>query len=1164
MKFCHLHCHTQYSLLDGAAKISSLVNKTKTLGMEALAITDHGNMFGVPHFVNEASKAGIKPIIGCEFYLADNMHDKKNSKRYHQILLAKNKQGYRNISKLSSLGFIEGYYYKPRIDINIVKKYSSGLIATTCCLASKVNQSILKYSENEAEKVFLEWVDIFGEDYYIELQRHGLEEMDRCNEILLRWSQKHNVKVIATNDVHYINQEDSIAQDVLLCLQTGRDYDDPTRMRFDSNKFYLKSPEEMTTLFKDIPQAIDNTNEIVSKIETPSLMRDVLMPIFKVPEGIISQDEYLNQLALGGAKKIYGTLSSEIEERINFELEVLKSMGFAGYFLIVQDFVNAARKQNVIVGPGRGSVAGSLVAYCLGITEVDPIKYNLFFERFLNPERVSMPDIDIDFDDEGRQKVIDYVVDKYGKNQVAQIITFGSMAAKSAIRDVSRVLGVPLSKADYMAKLIPDKLGTTLSRAFKEVSELKDLKNKTESPEGKVLALAETLEGSARHTGLHAAGIIIAPEDLTNLLPVKTDKDSDLLVTQYDGSVVESVGMLKMDFLGLKTLSIIKDAIALIKKNHNITIDIKNIPLDDEKTFKLYQKGDTIATFQFESDGMRSWLAKLMPTEMEDLIAMNALYRPGPMQFIPNFIERRHRREKVEYPHKLLEGILENTYGIMVYQEQIMQTAQIIGGYTLGGADLLRRAMGKKKVAEMARQRSIFIKGAKETNNIKEETAEEIFSMMEKFAQYGFNRAHSAAYSIIAYQTAYLKANFTAEYMAAVLAHNLNDIGKISHFLDECKHQKIKVLGPCVNESSKYFDVIYASTEVKEIITDDPINIIEEERKIRFGLAAIKGTGEAAVNAIIEERNREGPFSSILDFVERVNLRKVNKKTLEALCISGALDEFGYHRNQYIEKDKDESIFIEKLISYANKVKDQKNSMQHSLFAEPEVNYGKIPTPTECESLSDLEKLRMEKEVVGFYISGHPLDHFKLELKHFCTANSQNFINLKNREATIGGIITDFSIKQTKTGKSFIIFSIEDYYGSMQMALFGEDFRKNQHLIHKGEYVYISGRVQERYKNPGMWEFRPRIIEPLHDVRKKFIKKVSLDIDIDTFTNLNPLLAVLEQHPGKCPLTLNIKSHKHNMKIDSAVKKYRVNPKNELFDALDKICVGYGFKINHY
>ena len=1016
--FCHLHCHTQYSLLDGTAKIQQLFSKAKQLDMSALAITDHGNMFGVPHFVNAAKKEGVKPIIGCEFYLAPDMHDHKDKTRYHQVLLAKNQIGYKNLTQLSSLGFIEGYYYKPRIDKKIIKKYAEGLMATTCCLAGEIPKTILKKGEKEAEKLFLEWRNIFGNDYYIELQRHGIKEQDVCNEVLCKWAKKHQVKVIATNDVHYINQSDNTAQDVLLCLQTGKDYDDPNRMRFANDQFFLKSPQEMATLFQDIPESIAHTTEIAEKVDTLSLERDILLPIFQTPKNFKSQDDYLKHLALKGALKRYGTITPVLEARIHHELDVIKATGFPGYFLIVQDLVNAAQNLGVVVGPGRGSSAGSVVAYCIGIVNVDPIKYDLLFERFLNPERISMPDIDIDFDDEGRQKVINYVVQQYGKNQVAQIITFGSMAAKSSIRDVARVLGLPLHQANHMAKLVPSKPGTTLAQAFAEVPELAKLREGLTSPESKVLALAEILEGSARHTGIHAAGVIIAPDDLQQYIPVKIDKATNLLVTQYDGSVVEQMGMLKMDFLGLKTLSIIKDTLSLIYKNHALKIDIDAIPLDDAKTFAMYQKGDTIATFQFESEGMRAWLVKLQPTDIKDLIAMNALYRPGPMRFLPNFIARKHGKEKIAYPHPLLEDILKHTYGIMVYQEQIMKTSQIMAGYTLGQADLLRKAMGKKQIDEMAKQRVVFVQGAIKKHAIAEKKAIEIFEMMEKFAEYGFPRAHSTAYSLVAYQTAFLKANYPAEYMAAVLTHNQNDMDKISFFMSECNHQHMAVLGPDINESQLTFDV-------------------NQAKQIRFGLGAIKGTGEAAVENIITERTSYGPFKDIFDFVERVNLRMVNKKTLESLALAGAFDSFpDYHRKQYIFSQNGTSSLIEDAIRYGNQIRQEKSTNQQSLFVgEPSASYNVKPKIAVCEPYGALEKLKIEKEIVGFYISGHPLDEFKAEMKYFCNSHAQNVLALKNKNVFLAGILTACTIKQRKNGRPFALFTLEDYEGTLNLAL---------------------------------------------------------------------------------------------------------------------------------
>lgn len=1139
-QFCHLHCHTQYSLLDGAAQIKNLVGKAQGLGMHALAITDHGNMFGVPHFVAAANKAGIKPIMGCEFYVAPDRHSRKDKTRYHQVLLAKDETGYKNLSTLCSLGFLEGYYYKPRIDKQLIKQHAEGLVATTCCLASEVSQMILRQGEAAAEKCFVAWLDIFGEDYYIELQRHGIKAQDQCNEVLLRWARKYQVKVIATNDVHYVAQQDSAAQDILLCLQTGKDYADPNRMRFANDQFFLKSPQEMAALFSDVPEALENTEEIAGKVQSISLERDVLLPLFHVPEGFATQGDYLKHLALTGAKQRYGTLTGVLEERINYELAVIREMGFPGYFLIVQDFINAAKKLDVVVGPGRGSVAGSVVAYCIGITNIDPIHYDLLFERFLNPERVSMPDIDIDFDDEGRQKVIDYVVDKYGRNQVAQIITFGSMGAKSSIRDVARVLGLPLEKSNQMAKLVPEKPGTTLAQAFADVPELAALKKDLTSPEGQVLAFAKTLEGSARHTGIHAAGIIIAPDDLMHYIPVKSDKNSDLLVTQYDGSIVESVGMLKMDFLGLKTLSIVKDALSLIEKNYGKRIDIDKIDLDDKKTFELYQRGDTIATFQFESEGMRQWLIKLKPSNIEDLIAMNALYRPGPMQFIPNFVARKHGQEKIEYAHTLLKDILKNTYGIMVYQEQIIQTAQLMAGYTLGAADLLRRAMGKKRADEMAKQREVFVKGAQERHGIARGKALEVFEVMEKFAQYGFNRSHSAAYSVLAYQTAYLKAHYPAAYMASVLTHNQGDIDKITFFMGECKRQGIQVLGPDVNESAATFNV-------------------NQAQQIRFGLGAIKGVGEAAVEEIILERKRAQHFQDIFSFAERVSLKAVSKKTFESLAMAGAFDSFpNYHRRQYLNAENRESTLIEKAILYGHQRQQERDSAQQSLFmvtGQQESDDRQKPAIASCEPYDELERLKIEKEVVGFYISGHPLDPYKVELENFCNCHTQNAMTFKGKEVRLAGVITEFQARQSKHGKPFGLFTIEDYEGTLTLSLFGEDYLKNQHMLQEGTFVYITGPVAERYKKAGIWELRPRKLSLLSEIRDKMSKSLRIhlpaqQVNADLATQLEQILA---KYPGACPLMLQVTDSEEAMQVTSLSRGYKVKPSNAFFEAVQAI-----------
>jgi len=960
--FNHLHCHTQYSLLDGAASIKGMVQKAHTDGMTAIALTDHGNMFGAFKFVSEANRYNIKPIIGCEFYIVEDRHKKTFSKenrdnRYHQLLLAKNDIGYKNLMKLCSLGFTEGLYSKwPRIDRELILKYHEGLIATTCCIGAIVPQSILFKTEQEAEKEFKWWLDLFGEDYYIELQRHGLKNVDNSgksqedvNQLLLKWSKKYNVNTIATNDSHYVEKTDAEAHDILLCVNTGELKSVPIgdgkgyRFGFPNDEFYFKSQKEMEHLFKDVPSAIDYTNEIADKCYNPNLHRDILLPNFPIPSGYLDADDYLRHLSFEGAKNRYIEFTKDIEERINHELNIIKTMGFAGYFLITADMINAGRDLGVMIGPGRGSAAGSVVAYCIGITNIDPIKYNLLFERFLNPERVSMPDIDTDFDDEGRQKVIDYVVDKYGHNQVAQIITYGTMAAKMAIRDVSRVLDLPLSEADSLAKLVPERPGISLSQAFNEVKELEEIRKGTDE-KAKVLNLAEKLEGSIRNSGIHAAGVIIAPDDITNYIPVSSSKESELWITQFDGRVIEDAGMLKMDFLGLKTLSIIKDALKIIKKTRNIEIDIDNISFNDQITFELYQRGDTIGTFQFESAGMRKYLQELKPTDIEDLIAMNALFRPGPMDFIPNFINRKHGRERVEYPHKLLEPILKNTYGIMVYQEQIMQTAQIIAGFSLGKADILRRAMGKKKMDVMRSMQEEFIEGAKQLHDITIKKATEIFSIMEKFAAYGFNRSHSAAYSVVAYQTAYLKAHYPSEYMASVLSHNQNNIEKITFFMDECRRMNIKVLGPDINHSSTSFTV-------------------NENDEILFGLGAIKGTGDAAVVAIIEEREKHGEYKDVFDFAGRVNLRTANKKTFESLAMSGAFDGFGdAHRRQYLCADDNNTSLIEKAIKYGNKIQAEKNASQQSLFGDSGTASLPPPKIESCEPFSNIEKLKIEKD----------------------------------------------------------------------------------------------------------------------------------------------------------------------------------------------------------
>jgi len=1207
--FSHLHSHTQYSLLDGQASIGALMKKAQADGMPAVALTDHGNMFGAFNFVAEANKYNVKPIVGCEFYLVEDRHKKAFSRekgerdvRRHQLLLAKDQAGYHNLSKLCSLSFIEGSYSKfPRIDKELLEQYHEGLIATSCCIGAEIPQTILFRSETEAEEKLKWWLNLFGDDYYIEIQRHGLMNFDGTgksqedvNQVLLRLAHKHSVKVICTNDSHYVDQTDFAAHDLLLCVNTGEEHSIPvgdirtnyytllttdgqvrydlldnlrqnysrderaqkqlrrideelqkpkphTRFGFANDQFYFKKQAEMNELFADVPASVDNTNEIVDKITPPKLARDILLPNFPLPAQFANADEFLRDLTFKGAfegpKPRYSERTPEIEERLNYELRIIQTMGFAGYFLITQDFINHGRSVGVAVGPGRGSAAGSAVAYCVGITNIDPIKYSLLFERFLNPERVSMPDIDIDFDDVNRQKVIDYVVQKYGKTQVAQIITFGTMAAKSSIKDVARAMELPLPQTNDLTKMVPEQVGTTLAKAFAENQEL-DMIRRDEHPDnlkGQILRLAVQLEGSVRNTGIHAAGVIIAPDDITKYIPVSTSKDSDLLVTQFDGKVIESAGMLKMDFLGLKTLTIIVDAIRLIKRNHGVQIDIDDIPLDDLKTYAMYQRGDTIGTFQFESEGMRQYLKDLKPNNIEDLIAMNALYRPGPMQFIPNFINRKHGREEVVYPHELLKPILEYSQGIMVYQEQIMQTAQILAGYSLGGADLLRRAMGKKDMKKMALEREKFTKGALELHSIPAKKANEVFDVMEKFAEYGFNRSHSAAYSIVAYQTGYLKANYPAEYMAAVLTNNMGDIKKVTFFIEEARKQGVDVLGPDVNESLLKFNV-------------------NQEGKIRFGMAAVKGAGELAVECMVEEREKAGPYSDIFDFAKRVNLRTVNKKTFESLAQAGAFDDFGKHRRLYLDAPAGDQPLIEKAMRLGQQHAAAKESSQHSLFGASAFGAVAAPLPKmhEMEPWTKTEQLRREKEVVGFYLSGHPLDSYKLELDAYCTCGLEQVEKHKNKEINVAGLITNVVFKTTKMGKSFATFTLEDYETSISPALFRDDYTRFAPLINPRNYaneqvppMFVRLKQELRRGTQDQWDLRILNMQPLSEVAEKLSKGVRVRLDLRTVTS--PMLDRLEEAiaaaPGRKRLEIQFAEPHEHLAVDMFSRKFQIEPK---------------------
>jgi DNA polymerase III subunit alpha len=1158
--FAHLHVHTQYSILDGASNITTLIEKVKSLGMEAIAITDHGNMFGVKEFHNAASKKGIKPIIGCEIYVAkrsiSEVSGKEDRSGDHLILLAKNLTGYKNLIKLVSTAWIKGFYYKPRIDKELLRKYSEGLIASSACLAGEIQDEILNGTMSAAEAVLKEYLEIFGDDFYLEIQRHETydPEADRSAfplqqkviEAFRKLSAKFNVRIIASNDIHFINAEDAEAHDRLICLNTAKDLDDPNRLRY-SKQEYLKSEDEMRKIFNDIPEAIDNVASLVEKVEKYKLDHDPIMPEFDLPEGYSDNDDYLRYLTYKGAENRWGNITQEQTERLDFELEMIKKMGFPGYFLIVQDFLHAAREMGVSVGPGRGSAAGSAVAYCLKITDIDPIKYGLLFERFLNLDRISMPDIDIDFDEDGRESVLKYVVNKYGHDKVAHIITFGSMAAKMAIRDVARVQKLPLPDADRLAKLVPERPGITLADAYSEVPELARERESQNKLIAQTLKYAEVLEGSVRQTGVHACGIIIGKDSLDNYIPLCTAKDTDLYATQYDGSHVESVGLLKMDFLGLKTLSIIKDAIDNIKKSKGKDIDVDNLPLDDPKTFELFSKGETTGIFQFESTGMKRYLKELEPNRLEDLIAMNALYRPGPMEYIPKFIRRKKGLEPIDYPIPVMEKFLTDTYGITVYQEQVMLLSQELAGFTKGEADSLRKAMGKKKRSIMDEMKLKFQEGcAKKGYNT--ETVDQIWSDWEAFAQYAFNKSHSTCYALIAFQTGYLKANYPAEYMAAVLSRNISDIKKITIFMDETRRMGMEVLGPDVNESVVKFTV-------------------NKDGNIRFGLGAIKGVGESAVLQLIEEREKNGIYKDIYDLVERVNLNALNKKNLEAMAVAGAFDCFPMMtRAQYFSLDTKGSSFIESLIRYGNNAKTFKSSNQQSLFGESGGFDMVKPEPAFCPDWPKLEKLNREKEVIGIYLSSHPLDDFQLEIKNFATAtlaDLQNLSNYLDRDVTVAGMVTDTRNGIGKNGKPFGSFTLQDYTDSFRFMLFDKDFIDNSKYFTLGYYLLIKGRVQKRKYREDEIEFKIKTITLLSSVKDELIKSITIKIDPENINieMISELKELVRENKGETELKFLFLDDEDKISLPMFSRTFRVRLNNEFVAYLDD-HPGIDYKVN--
>ena len=1189
--FVHLHNHTQFSVLQSTTAVPDLVAEAAKHQMPAVAITDHANMMGAFHFVNAVKKHNasisadednasqpIKPIIGCEFFVCEDHLDKSHKDNgYQVVILAKNKNGYHNLAKMSSIGFTKGFYYVPRIDKSVIETYKEDLIVLSGSMYGEIASKLLNIGEKQAEEALVWWKETFGDDFYVEIMRHEQEDEERANEALIRLAQKHDINLVATNNTYYAEQKDANAHDILLCVKDGEKQATPIgrergyRYGLPNDHYYFKSAEEMKSLFKDLPEAISNTEKIAEKVEAYDLARDVLLPAFSIPERFLEakdnedggkrgENAYLKHLTFEGAKERYGELSEDIKERLEFELSVIANTGYPGYFLIVEDFIREARKMGVSVGPGRGSAAGSAVAYCLKITNIDPIKYDLLFERFLNPERVSMPDIDIDFDDEGRSKVMDYVIDKYGENQVAQIITYGTMAAKSAIRDTARVLDLPLYEADRIAKLIPDmsKLGKIFgmdekgirskfrSEDVDKVLELISL-SEQDSPEAETVNQARILEGSVRNTGIHACGVIITPDDITKFVPVSVAKDSNLYVTQFDNSVVEDAGLLKMDFLGLKTLTLIKDTVEIVRARHGLELDPEAFPLDDDKTYELFQRGETVGIFQYESPGMQKHMKDLKPTVFEDLIAMNALYRPGPMEYIPSFIKRKHGEEEITYDLPVMQEYLEETYGITVYQEQVMLLSQKLASFTKGEADVLRKAMGKKLKDVLAKLKPKFINQAKD-NGHDEEKLEKIWKDWEAFASYAFNKSHSTCYAFVAYQTAYLKAHYPAEYMAAVLSNNMNDIKKVTFFMEECKRMGLEVLGPDVNESYYKFSV-------------------NKDNAVRFGMGAIKGVGGGAVNTIVEHRKKDGDYLSIFDLAKRIDLRAANKKAFESLAYAGAFDSLGeVHRAQYFQVTDGELTFLEKVIKYASRYQDSKNSAQVSLFGESSEVQIPEPEVPPCETWHTMRTLKAEKEVVGLFLSGHPLDDFKLEINSFCNSNLKVMSTIEehlNKELSLAGVVTDVNHRVSKTGKGFATFVLEDYNESHEFWIFGEEYLKYRHFLIQDNFVHVKLKATQFMNRETGEPGRVRIgflgFKQLQDVLKENAKKLTIQMDVADLSEAQVLALqdLFQSHSGDHVLNFVVYEMKDKIKIHMPSKTKKVNICPELISELEEHKISY-------
>ena len=1237
--FIHLHVHTYYSILDGQSPVEKLVDKAVANGMRGMAITDHGNMFGVKELYNycnkingklkEQGKEPFKPIFGCEMYVArrtkaDRVKEKGDAGGYHLIVLAKNYHGYKNLIKLVSRAWVDGFYSKPRTDRADLEKYHEDLIVCSACIAGEVPAKILKGDIPGAREAIEWYKSIFGDDYYLELQRHEVKDpnqranretfplQQRANKEILKLAKEYGIKVVCTNDCHFVDQENAEAHDHLLCLSTGKELNDPTRMLYSKQEWF-KTREEMNEIFADVPEALSNTLEILDKVETYSIDHSPIMPFFPIPEEFGTEEEtrkrispeelfrefttdengneimsheeaekkikklggidklyrikfeadYLAKLAYDGAKRLYGEpLTDEVYERVKFELHIMKTMGFPGYFLIVQDFINSAEDElGVMVGPGRGSAAGSVVAYCLGITKIDPIKYDLLFERFLNPDRISLPDIDTDFDDDGRGKVLEWVEDKYGHDKVAHIITYGTMATKNSIKDVARVEKLPLDISNRLCKAIPDKLPDgmkmNLTNAIKCVPELREAEASANPQMANTIKYAKMLEGTVRGTGIHACGTIICRDAISDWVPVSTAEDKNdpghkLLATQYDGHVIEETGLIKMDFLGLSTLSIMKETVENIRLTHDgFTLDLDTIPIDDELTYKLYQEGRTIGTFQFESAGMQKYLRELRPTVFEDLIAMNALYRPGPMDYIPSFIARKNGKEPITYDIPCMEKYLKDTYGITVYQEQVMLLSRQLADFTRGESDALRKAMGKKKKAIVDAMKPKFIEGGKK-NGHDPKVLEKIWGDWEKFASYAFNKSHATCYSWVAYQTAYLKAHYPAEFMAGNMSRCLNDITKITKLMSECQAMNIPCLGPDVNDSEQKFSA-------------------NKKGEVRFGLSAIKGMGEAAATNIIAERHKNGQYKDIFDFVQRVNLSAVNRKAMESLALSGSFDSFGIRREQYFAPNAKGDTFVETLLRYGQVYQSEQSSMQNSLFGDMGGVEIQTPPVPDCEAWSTMELLKRERELVGIYLSAHPLDDYAVVLNHMCNLHCPQIGREMDKKAfasieelTFGGIVTSVSQRWTKNNKPFGIVTIEDFEGQGELALFGEDWTKWQSMLQEEYHIYITAQCVQRFRNnPDAYDMVIKKIEFLSDVKEKSIEKFTVYMDSTMFNDaqLTDLETTLKNSTGNVPLYINIHDAKNNTNVQLYSRNITVDVNKKLLTSLDEMAeqgVRYG------